>query len=48
MNDGVYTGVIRPALPPHDVTRLRGCLQDPNTNRTSAIVLGEGQAERRS
>lgn len=48
MNDGVYTGVIRPALPPHDVMRLRGCLQDANTNRTTAVVLGEGQAEHRS
>ncbi|MFC8198895.1 hypothetical protein ACFWBR_39870 [Streptomyces sp. NPDC060006] len=47
MNDGVYTGVIRPALPSHDVVRLRGCLQDANTNRTSAVVLGEGQAEHR-
>lgn len=44
MDDGVYTGVIRPALPSHDVTRLRGCLQEANTNRTSAVVLGEGQA----
>ncbi|MEV7891176.1 hypothetical protein ACWD3I_22840 [Streptomyces sp. NPDC002817] len=48
MRDGVYAGVIRPALPPHDVMRLRGCLQDANTNRTSAVVLGEGQAEQRS
>ncbi|MDX3457634.1 hypothetical protein PV396_37750 [Streptomyces sp. ME02-8801-2C] len=48
MNDGVYAGVIRPALPPHDVTRLHGCLQDANTNRTSAVVLGEGQSEHRS
>ncbi|WP_256259490.1 hypothetical protein [Streptomyces mirabilis] len=47
MNDGVYTGAIRPALGPHDVMRLRGCLQDANTNRTSAVVLGEGQAEHR-
>ncbi|MEE1829494.1 hypothetical protein [Streptomyces sp. SP17KL33] len=48
MNDGVYTGVIRPALASHDVLRLRGCLQDANTNRTSAVVLDEEQAERRS
>lgn len=47
MNDGVYTGVIRPALTSHDVMRLRGCLQDANTNRASAVVVGEGQAERR-
>jgi hypothetical protein len=27
--------------------RLRGCLQDANTNRTSAVVLGKGQGEYR-
>jgi hypothetical protein len=27
--------------------RLRGCLQDADTNRTSAVVLGEGQGEYR-
>ncbi|WP_133258321.1 hypothetical protein [Streptomyces sp. V2] len=47
LRDGVYTGVIRPALPSHDVMRLRGCLEDANTNRASAVVLGEGQAESR-
>ncbi|MCF2534312.1 hypothetical protein K6168_01285 [Streptomyces sp. FB2] len=36
---GVYVAVIRPALPPHDMMRLRGCIQDANTNRTSAVVL---------
>ncbi|KOU72359.1 hypothetical protein ADK57_10150 [Streptomyces sp. MMG1533] len=47
MKDGVYTGVIRPALPEHDVMRLRGCIEDASTNRTSAAVLGEGQAQSR-
>ncbi|MEW2165318.1 hypothetical protein AB0912_20340 [Streptomyces sp. NPDC007084] len=47
MNDGIYTGVVRPALPPHDVMRLRGCLEDANTNRTSAVVLAESQAVNR-
>jgi hypothetical protein len=47
MRDGVYAGVVRPALPPHDVMRLRGCIEDANTNRTSAVVVGEGQAEYR-
>ncbi|WP_416970987.1 hypothetical protein [Streptomyces sp. 4F14] len=47
LRDGVYTGVVRPALPSHDVMRLRGCLEDANTNRTSAVVLGEGQADSR-
>ncbi|MEU8605910.1 hypothetical protein [Streptomyces parvulus] len=39
VRDGVYVAVIRPALPPHDLMRLHGCLQDANTNRTSAVVL---------
>lgn len=47
MRDGVYSGVVRPALPPHDVMRLRGCIEDAGTNRTSAVVVGEGQAEDR-
>lgn len=45
MKDRVYAGVIRPALPSHDVMRLRGCIQDANTDRTSAVVLGDGQTE---
>lgn len=45
--DGVYSAVIRPALPDHDVMRLRGCIQDASTNRTTAVVLGEGQAASR-
>lgn len=47
MDDGVYAGVIRPALPSHDVMRLRGCIEDAGTNRTTAAVLGEGQARSR-
>ncbi|MGW6961800.1 hypothetical protein [Streptomyces chartreusis] len=39
LSDGVYVAVIRPALPPHDMMRLRGCIEDANTNRTSAVVL---------
>ncbi|WP_435130912.1 hypothetical protein [Actinacidiphila sp. bgisy144] len=44
LSDGVYAGVIRPALSPHDVLRLRGCLTDASANRVSAKVLGDGQA----
>ncbi|WP_328222162.1 hypothetical protein OG272_01265 [Streptomyces sp. NBC_00104] len=47
VDDGVSTTLIRPALPSHDVLRLRGCLQDAHTNRTSAVVLSEGQAGHR-
>ncbi|MFH8369532.1 hypothetical protein [Streptomyces sp. NPDC018031] len=48
LEDEVYAGVIRPALPPHDLMRLRGCVEDASTNRATARVLGEGQAEPRS
>ncbi|NNN29300.1 hypothetical protein HLK59_02815 [Streptomyces sp. S3(2020)] len=47
LDDGVYSAVIRPALPSHDVMRLRGCVEDASTNRTTATVLGEGQAHSR-
>jgi hypothetical protein len=35
----VYVGVIRPALPPYDVMRLRGCVEDADINRVTAVVL---------
>ncbi|QKW06518.1 hypothetical protein HUT18_08985 [Streptomyces sp. NA04227] len=44
LEKNVYAGVIRPALPPHDLMRLRGCIEDATTNRATARVLGEGQA----
>lgn len=44
LSDGVYAGVIRPALSPHDVMRLRGCLTDATANRATAKILGDGQA----
>ncbi|MFD8043116.1 hypothetical protein ACF063_42345 [Streptomyces chartreusis] len=47
LHDDVYVAVVRPALPSHDLMRLRGCLQDANTHRTTATVLGEGQANLR-
>lgn len=46
LSDGVYAGVIRPALSSHDVMRLRGCLSDTDTNRARATILGDGQASR--
>ncbi|MEU7029223.1 hypothetical protein AB0A60_21365 [Streptomyces sp. NPDC046275] len=44
LEDTVYAGVIRPALPAHDLMRLRGCIEDATTERAAARVLGEGQA----
>ncbi|MFF7159596.1 hypothetical protein [Streptomyces sp. NPDC008139] len=41
---GVFVGVIRPALSPHDMMRLRGCLSDASVNRAHAKVLGTGHA----
>lgn len=46
LSDGVYAGLVRPALGSHDTLRLRGCLSDAAVNRASAVVLGDGQAER--
>lgn len=39
MDEDLFAGVISPALPPHDLMRLEGCLEDANTHRTSAVVL---------
>ncbi|MFG3023943.1 hypothetical protein ACGFZQ_36400 [Streptomyces sp. NPDC048254] len=36
---GVYVGVLRPALPPHDVMRPRGCVERADTDRVTAVVL---------
>ncbi|MGX9889385.1 hypothetical protein [Streptomyces sp. NPDC002276] len=47
LDDGVYSAVIRPALPSHDLMRLRGCIEDASTNRAAATVLGEGHANTR-
>jgi hypothetical protein len=44
LGEGVYAGVIRPALREHDLLRLRGCLSDTGANRALADILGEGQA----
>jgi hypothetical protein len=44
LSDGVYAGVVRPALSAHDAMRLRGCLTDASANRVRAKILGTGQA----
>lgn len=44
LDNGVFAGVIRPALSSHDMMRLRGCLSDASVNRATAHVLGTGQA----
>ncbi|MEO3750458.1 hypothetical protein [Streptomyces sp. B6B3] len=47
LGDGVFAGVLRPALPQHDLWRLHGCLSDVTANRALATVLGQGQATAR-
>lgn len=44
LDGDVYSAVVRPALASHDVMRLRGCIEDASTNRTTATVLGDGEA----
>ncbi|MGP4112146.1 hypothetical protein ACTWP5_14670 [Streptomyces sp. 4N509B] len=44
LEGNVFSGVLRPPLPEHDLLRLRGCLRDTTANRALATVLGEGQA----
>mgnify|MGYP001157635131 CR=1 FL=1 len=43
LGGGVFSGALRPALPRHDVLRLRGCLADASAGRALAEVLGEAQ-----
>lgn len=44
LGDGIYAGVLRPALGDHDLLRLRGCISDSQATGVHAQVLGEGQA----
>ncbi|KQV11888.1 hypothetical protein [Kitasatospora sp. Root107] len=44
LDDGIYVGVVRPALQEHDLLRLHGCLEDAALSAATARVLGEGQA----
>ncbi|MDL2076867.1 hypothetical protein QNN03_10500 [Streptomyces sp. GXMU-J15] len=45
LGDGLYAGVVRPALTDHDRRRLRGCLEDATLERVSLTVVGMGDAE---
>ncbi|MCF2530253.1 hypothetical protein [Yinghuangia soli] len=44
LSENVFAVVVRPALTPNDLTRLRGCLLDANADGVQASILGEGQA----
>jgi hypothetical protein len=45
LGDGVYAGVVRPALTPHDRMRLRGCLEDATLDRAHLTVMAIGDAD---
>ncbi|MBC2905805.1 hypothetical protein [Streptomyces cupreus] len=45
LGDGLYAGVVRPALTDHDRMRLRGCLEDATLERANLTVVGIGDAE---
>ncbi|MFE9437628.1 hypothetical protein ACFYO2_01205 [Streptomyces sp. NPDC006602] len=46
LGDGLYAGVVRPALTDHDRLRLRGCLEDATLERAHLTVVGIGNADR--
>jgi hypothetical protein len=48
LGDGVFAGMVRPALTEHDRMRLRGCLEDTTLDRAHLTVVGIGDAESNS
>lgn len=46
LGDGLFAGVVRPALTDHDSLRLRGCLEDADVDRAYLTVVGIGDADR--
>ncbi|GAA5024385.1 hypothetical protein [Streptomyces siamensis] len=45
LGDGLYAGVVRPALTDHDRMRLTGCLEDTSIDRAHLTVVGVGDAD---
>ncbi|MEU6225853.1 hypothetical protein [Streptomyces sp. NPDC047042] len=45
LGDGVFAGVVRPALTEHDRLRLRGCLEDAALDRAHLTVVGIGDMD---
>ncbi|AZQ34019.1 hypothetical protein EJ357_11485 [Streptomyces cyaneochromogenes] len=45
LGDGMFAGVVRPALTEHDLMRLRGCLEDATLERAHLTVIAVGDAE---
>ncbi|MEU5701874.1 hypothetical protein [Streptomyces aurantiacus] len=44
LGDGLFAGVVQPALTDHDRMRLRGCLEDAGLDRTHLTVVGISDA----
>lgn len=45
LGDGLFAGVVHPALTEHDRMRLRGCLEDATVERAHLTVVGIGDAD---
>lgn len=45
LGDGMFAGVVRPALAEHDRMRLRGCLEDTALDRAHLTVMGMGDTD---
>ena len=45
LGDGMFAGVVRPALTEHDRMRLRGCLEDAALDRAHLTVMGMGDTD---
>ncbi|MFI9148976.1 hypothetical protein [Streptomyces sp. NPDC053367] len=45
LGEGLFAGVVRPALTEHDRLRLRGCLEDTALERARLTVVGMGDTE---
>ncbi|MET8445726.1 hypothetical protein [Streptomyces sp. NPDC005209] len=45
LGEGLFAGVVRPALTDHDRMRLRGCLEDTVLDRAHLTVVGVGDAD---
>lgn len=45
LGDGMFAGVVRPALADHDLMRLRGCLEDATLDRAHLTVVAVSDME---
>ncbi|MFF7165323.1 hypothetical protein ACFZBP_28785 [Streptomyces sp. NPDC008086] len=45
LGDGLFAGVVRPALTEHNLMRLRGCLEDATLDQAHLTVVAVGDAD---